>query len=139
MFHKILLPVDLTAKHQRAVDVAADLATQSGGQVTLVHVIEEIRGVSKSDEPEFFQRLETAASNALDAIAQRLHKRGIACERLVRYGDRVREVVRYAKNWKCDLIIVTGPRFDSKNPSPSWASLSWKIGMLAPCPVLLVK
>ena len=139
MFHRILLPVDLTAKHQRAVDVAADLAMQGDGDVTLLHVIAEIRGISKSDEPDFFRRLETSAENALEAIAQRLGKRDIACQRLIRYGDRVREVVRHAKSWKSDLIIVTGPRFDSKNPSPSWASLSWKIGMLAPGPVLLVK
>ena len=36
MFKKILLPVDLTDKHKPALDMAARLAEQNGGTVTLL-------------------------------------------------------------------------------------------------------
>ena len=42
MFTKILVPVDLSDKHQQALDIAARLARESGGEVTLVHVVETI-------------------------------------------------------------------------------------------------
>lgn len=139
MFKRILLPLDLTSRHQRAVETAAEMALQSKGEVALLHVIEEIHGLSKTDEPDFFQKLEQSARDAMDKIAKRLKNRNVACRSLIRYGNRIREVVRAAKSWRSDLIIATGPRFDSEHAATSWASLSWKIGILAPCPVLLVK
>jgi nucleotide-binding universal stress UspA family protein len=48
-------------------------------------------------------------------------------------------VVRYAAEGKVDLIVLTAPRFDKNHPAVGWGSLSYKVGMLAPCPVLLVK
>jgi hypothetical protein len=46
MFKKILLPIDLTDRHGRVLVVAAELATQSGGEVILLHVIETIAGLA---------------------------------------------------------------------------------------------
>jgi hypothetical protein len=37
------------------------------------------------------------------------------------------------------MIVLTAPRLDPNNPGASWGSLSYKISMLASCPVLLVK
>ncbi len=139
MFKKILLPIDLTTRHEPAVRVAADLARPSAGNVVLLHVIEEIHGFDRNDEPEFFARLEQSARTALDKLGQRLNKAGIKWEGRIAYGDRVREVVGFAKKSRSDLIIVTKPQFDNKHPAHSWGSLSWKIGILADCPVLLVK
>ena len=42
MFRRLLVPVDLTPKNVRAVEAARDLATQSGGEVFLLHVIETL-------------------------------------------------------------------------------------------------
>jgi hypothetical protein len=61
VFKKILLPVDLTDKHLPALDVAADLAKQSGGEVLLLHVIEVISGLSMEEERDFYGRLEKRA------------------------------------------------------------------------------
>ena len=38
-----------------------------------------------------------------------------------------------------DLIILTAPQVDPVNPVAAWGSMSHKIGVLSPCPVLLVK
>jgi nucleotide-binding universal stress UspA family protein len=57
----------------------------------------------------------------------------------VRYGDRAWESVRCAVEAAADLILLTAPRIDPADPGTGWGSLSYKIGVLAPCPVLLVK
>ena len=45
MFKKILVPVDLTDVHQPALDIAARLAKENDGEVTLLHVVEVISEV----------------------------------------------------------------------------------------------
>jgi nucleotide-binding universal stress UspA family protein len=139
MFKKILLPVDLSDRHRRALDVATDLAKQSGGEVTLLHVIEVIAGLSLEEERSFYQRLEKNARNHMARLADHLKHHQIAWRTEIVYGHRGPEVVRQATETGADLIVLTAPRLDPSEPGVGWGSLSYKIGFLAPCPVLLVK
>jgi nucleotide-binding universal stress UspA family protein len=74
MFKKILLPVDLTDKHGPALDLAADLAKQSGGGILLLHVIEVIAGLSMEEEKDFYGRLEKMARGHLKRLGGRLKR-----------------------------------------------------------------
>lgn len=139
MFKKILLPLDMTFKHQRAIDTAAELARQSGGEVVLLHVIELLHGMSRAEEKEFYDRLETAAQEHLEKHLIGLKERGIPCRKEILFGSRAAEVVHHARNMKADLIVLTAPSIDLDHPEDSFASLSLKLGIFAPCPVLLVK
>jgi nucleotide-binding universal stress UspA family protein len=139
MFKKILLPVDLSDRHQKALDTAADLAKQSTGEVTLLHVIEIIAGLSLEEEKSFYKRLEKSAQQHLARLAEYLKRQQIACRMEILYGHRGPEIIRYAGEESADLIVLTSPRIDPNNPGVGWGSLSYKIGMLATCPVLLVK
>ena len=58
MFKNILVPIDLTNKHQRTLDTAAELAAQAAGTVTLLHVVELIPGLGLEEERPFYDRLE---------------------------------------------------------------------------------
>jgi nucleotide-binding universal stress UspA family protein len=139
MFRSILLPLDLSDRHVAAVDVAAELASQSGGTVVLLHVVELIPGLPLDDEPTFYGRLEKAAQRHLEGIARRLaEEQRVATECRVVFGHRAREVVAQADALGSDLIVLTAPRLDAGDPS-GWGSLSWKISVLAACPLLLVK
>ncbi len=139
MFHKILLPVDLTDKHGQAVAAAIELARQSSGEVILLHVIEVIPGLAMDEEKPFYQRLERAARKHLDTLSKQFRDAQVRCQSEIRYGARAPEAVRYALETGIDLIVLTSPRFDSQRPASTWGSLSHKIGLLASCPVLLVK
>jgi nucleotide-binding universal stress UspA family protein len=139
MFKRILLPVDLSDKHQRAIDTAADLANQSGGEVILLHVIETIASLPLEEERAFYHRLEKSAREHLAKLTAALKQRRVVCRAEVLLGNRGPEVVRHSAESGIDLIIVTAPRIDPKNLATGWASLSWKISLLAGCPVLLVK
>ena len=57
MFKKILVPVDLSDTHQQALEIAAQLANEGGGQVTLLHVVEVIPGLWVEEERDFYDRI----------------------------------------------------------------------------------
>jgi nucleotide-binding universal stress UspA family protein len=139
MFHKLLLPVDLTDRHGQALAAATDLARPGGGEVTLLHVIEVIPGLTMEEEKPFYQRLEKAARKHLDGLGGRFAKAGVRWRPEIRFGARAAEVVRHAAETGADLIVLTSPRFDPERPAAGWGSLSHKIGLLSACPVLLVK
>jgi nucleotide-binding universal stress UspA family protein len=138
MFKHIVIPLDLTDKHQAAVDRAAGLAPK-GGELTLLHVIEAIPGLPDEELEGFYHRIEQKANRHLEAIGQQLTARHIPWHAKVVVGSRVQEIVQYAAQQQSDLIVLTAPQVDPANPATGWASLSWKIAMLASCPVLLVK
>jgi nucleotide-binding universal stress UspA family protein len=139
MFKKILLPIDLSHRHQPALEVAAELASQSNGEVVLLHVIEVIAGLSMEEEKGFYGRLEKIARSHLAHQGIALQSRNVSWRAEVFCGHRGPEIVRYANEVRADLIVLTAPRLDPKNLVAGWGSLSYKVGMLSPCPVLLVK
>jgi nucleotide-binding universal stress UspA family protein len=139
MFQKILVPLDMTFKHRKAIDTAADLARQSGGEVTLLHVIELIHGMPLEEEREFYDRLEQAAEKHLESHLAPLQERDVSCRAEILFGVRAAEVIRHARAMPADLIVLTAPLVEPNNPEVGWGSMSYKIGLFAPCPVLLVK
>jgi nucleotide-binding universal stress UspA family protein len=139
MFQKILVPLDMTFKHRRAIDTAAELARQSGGDVVLLHVIELLHGMSRTEDKEFYDRLETAAQEHLEKHLIGLKERGNSCRKELLFGVRAAEVLRHAQSMGADLIVLTAPSFDLDHPEDSWSSLSFKLSIFAPYPVLLVK
>ncbi len=139
MFKKILLPLDLTDKHEPVLNIATELAKQSQGEVFLLHVVEVIPGLPREEEQEFYNRLERVARDHLGKFADVLAKRQIPWRSAVVVGNRVRATADYAAQNGVDLIIVLAPRLQADHPGTGWGSLSWKVGLIAPCPVLLVK
>jgi nucleotide-binding universal stress UspA family protein len=139
MFKVILLPVDLSDRHGPALNAAIALAGQSGGEVILLHVIEVIPGLSMAEEKEFYRRLEKLARSHLEKLSKVPQQHKVNCRGEILYGNRGPEILRLAVQTRADLIVLTAPRLDPTNPAAGWASLSYKVGMLAPCPVLLVK
>src|SRR5262245_13438617 len=115
MFTKVLVPLDLTDKHRTAVATAADLVRQSGGEVTLLHVIEVIPGLPLEEDRSFYGRLERTAEAHLERYGGVLAGQQVAWRRKVLYGHRAQEIVRYAAEAASDLIILTAPHFDPKN------------------------
>lgn len=138
MFQKIVLPLDLSDRHHRAVEIAADMAVQ-GGMISLLHVIELIGGSSMQEDKDFYKRLERTARAHLEKFGKVLAERKVSWRAEVRYGNRAAECVQFVEETAADLMILTAPRLDAANPAVGWASMSYKMGILSQCPVLLVK
>ncbi|HVS15738.1 MAG TPA: universal stress protein [Thermoanaerobaculia bacterium] len=140
MFRKLLVPVDFTASNQAALAAAASLAAEPDGvEITLLHVIETLAGVTFEEEREFYERLEGRARAGMEELAARLDLPPERVRREVVYGRRAPEVVAYAEREGCDLIVLSSHRVDPQSAPGSWATLSYSIAVLALCPVLLVK
>jgi nucleotide-binding universal stress UspA family protein len=61
MFHRILVPTDLTDRGAKAFDVALKLSGIDRPRVTLLHVIETFRGLDFDEMRPAYQKLERKA------------------------------------------------------------------------------
>lgn len=139
MFERILVPVDLTEKNEVAIDTVVRLAAHNPTTVTLLHVIETL-ALPFEELAQFYKELELRASQALTQLSVRLVKAGISpVDRVVLYGPRAEKAVQYAEENSIDLIVLNSHTIDQDNPGLGWATLSYKMAILAQCPVLLVK
>src|SRR5262245_9295460 len=139
MYRKILVPVDLTDRHAKALDSAAQLARLAGAEVTVLHVIEPIHGAAREEEADFYDRLEHTAQAHLERLAERFAAQQVPAQTAIVYGPRGASVVRYAQEQGFDLIVLTSHAVDMSQPGMGWGTLSYFIGVAARCPVLLVK
>src|SRR5712691_8871925 len=109
MFAQILVPVDLSDRNSKALDVAAELARQSKGCVVLLHVIEVMAGLPMEEEKVFYNRLERMARQHLGQLGQSLKSKKVAYREEVIYGNRAFEIVKYARDQGLELIVLTYP------------------------------
>jgi nucleotide-binding universal stress UspA family protein len=139
MFKRILVPVDLTEKSLKAVDLAYDFASQSEAEVILLHVIETIEHVQFDELKEFYNRLETSARKGLKEFSERFVANKLRVDQALVYGHRTKGIVDSAIENGIDLVIMASHRIDPDRPGHDWSSISYAVAILSPCPVLLVK
>ncbi|HEX9869619.1 MAG TPA: universal stress protein [Candidatus Tectomicrobia bacterium] len=138
MFKHILVPVDLSDRHQHALEVAAYLARESHGEVALLHVIEITPG-PWPQERDCYKRIAELAHHHLTSLGRSLEADQVLGRQEIVYGNRAHEIVCYALEAGIDLIVLTSRRIDPNDPNAGWGPVSHQVGMLSQCPVLLVK
>jgi universal stress protein A len=138
MFKRILVPTDLTDRTVRALQVASSLAI-AHPQVTLLHVIETIAGAEFEELSSFYATLERRARERLDDLVGRTPGRSGEVDVAIVYGRRAEEVLRFARENAIDLIVLASHPVDPSEPYSGVGTMSYKLGILAPCAVLLVK
>lgn len=139
MYRSILVPVDRSQRAAPAVAVAFDLAAASHGRVTLVHVVELIKDTLYEDYRAFYDALAEQARGEMDALAAPHVARGVPWEGHVAFGRRVAEILRVQAEGEHDLVVLQSHRLDPDDPTRGWGTISHRVGILANCPVLLVK
>lgn len=138
MFEHYIVPVDLSDRNVSAVSTAGDLAGLTDGHVTLLHVVETL-DLPFEEVADFYERLELTAADKLEPLCDMLREREIMFERLIVFGDPASEVVELARQSPDSLIVLRSHRVDGNTPVHGWATLSYKIAILASSPILLVK
>jgi universal stress protein A len=139
VFRKILVPVDVSDRHQQALDIAGRLAKQNDGEVILLHAIEVLPGLWLEEERDFYERLEQMSREHLAKVGRSLEAHQVPRREEIVYGSRAQEIVRYASEASVDLIVLSSHRIDLQDPTSGWGTVSYKVGILSQCPVLLVK
>lgn len=138
-FQKILCPVDFSATSGHAFVYAAAIAQEFGGELILLHVIEEVPlftaysgapVVDTSNEMEKYARAEMAKLAASATCAEKI--RG----EIVR-GKSHTAILKFAKENGVDLIVI-GKHGRSHLDYFLFGSVTERVIRRAACPVIVV-
>lgn len=139
VFRHILVPLDLSDRHQRVLETALALARQCSARVTLLHVVERIEKVPAGQLRAFYRRLIRASRRKLEHAVAPFVREGVAIHRTVRLGRPPNDILRFASAHGCDLIVMGSHRVVPGESGAGWGTTSYKVGLLCRCSVLLVK
>ena len=139
MFNNILVPIDLTEKSQKAFDIAVSIASNYKSSITLLHVIEMIEGVEDEEFNDFYDKLRKRAQKTIEKMAIKYEGKDLLVNSEVILGKRVPEIIHFANDREIDLIILSSHKIEDFGSGEGWATISYKVGILASCPVMMVK
>lgn len=139
-FKKILIAVDSEPIAAHAADIGGELARLAGAEVAFVHVIdpELVNAADTGIQPAVFTA--TAKDEARKLIGEfrlRLPQQVSALE-FVQIGSPVGEVVKAAKDWPADLIVI-GSHGRGGIKRVLLGSVAEGVMRQATCPVLVVR
>lgn len=92
----ILVATDFGTSSVRAVHFAAELAARLEAHLTVLHVVQTVA----ASQPE------RGAQRELDGFLEDLANGPTHAQGVIRVGDPAREIVAYAHETCCDLVVV---------------------------------
>lgn len=143
----ILVGVDGSASSDKAVSLAAELASKTGASLLLVDVLPPATVFRKAVEgligPDRLGTVPDALAECEPDILD--HARRMAAEKSVQSimtvtlsGDPAVEIIRTARERAVDLIVV-GSRGHGLLENLAVGSVAYKLAAHAPCPVLIAR
>jgi nucleotide-binding universal stress UspA family protein len=140
LFKKVLIAVDSEPVAAHAADIGGELARLAGAEVAFVHVIdpELVNAADTGIQPAVLAA--TAKGEARKLIGEfrlRLPRQANVLE-FVQIGSPVGEVVKAAKDWPADLIVI-GSHGRGGIKRALLGSVAEGVMRQAPCPVLVVR
>ena len=142
MINRILCPVDFSDATPFALTPAVSLATEFGGDLILLHVLDHPYPhvgpvVTDFDLESYYRTIEAKAIKQLDALLDPEVREYATVRTVVRRGSAFREIVRLAQEEMPDLVVMPTHARTGLNHM-IWGSVAEKVVRLAPCPVMTV-
>ncbi|WP_460918485.1 universal stress protein [Salinarchaeum chitinilyticum] len=109
MYERILVPTDGSAGVERAVDHAIDLAAAHGATIHAVYVVNTASygGIPMETSWDGIRDvLSEEGEAALDRVTELAAAAGVEVETAVVDGSPSRQIVEYAEQVDCDLIVM---------------------------------
>ena len=143
-FRKILCPVDFSESSLDAVAYAINMAEEADARLTLLHVI-ELRPVWSQESIAFEVDMARIRDRMVAEARRRLHelvpeqaKAYCTVETCVVEGRAHREIVRYATEQRCDLVVM-GVHGRGALDRMLFGSTTHQVIRAAACPVLIAR
>lgn len=137
----ILVPFDFSEGAKLALEHAIGFARQFDARITLLHIVHLPyfgSGFGPGDAASITARLESDASQQLDALAAEVKRQGVPAEALVRIGHPASDAVDVAQREGVALIVMgTHGRTGLKHVL--LGSVAEHVVRHAPCPVLVIR
>lgn len=111
-FKRILAPVDFSDYSRDALQVAARIARDEGGELHVLHAYEyaglaQIASATSITATESFQQeLEAQSRKQLETLIEEVDLFGVTPQVHLRVGLASQEVISFAKDEACDLIVM---------------------------------
>lgn len=143
MFKKILIPIDVSREKNaaRLCALGADYAEASSADVRLLSVMPDYgMPLVASYFPANAQKeLKAEMVATLDKLAQTYFSSQSLVTTHLRQGKRAREILKEAREWQADLILVGCRRKASAGGERVMGSCSLGVAERAPCSVLVMR
>ena len=138
LYMNILVPLDGSEYSQKALFQACDLAKNYQANVILVYVVDKPRSLNLLDRKEYLGILRKFGEKVLVKGRETAKDEGIDVTTIMKEGNITNEIVKLAKNKKCNLIIV-GSKGLGATARFFLGSVSNKLANSSPCSILIVK
>ena len=138
LYLKILVPIDGSEYSDKALLHACDLAKTLNSQIILIYVVDKTIPINLLDKKEYLQILRKFGNSALEKAKKISIQKGIEPKLVIKEGNIVNEIIKVAKNEKCNLI-VTGSKGFGAMMRFFLGSVSSKLANKSPCSLLIVK
>ncbi|WP_280585254.1 universal stress protein [Halorubrum sp. Boch-26] len=109
LYNRILVPTDGSAEGHRAVVHAFDLAAVHGAAVHAIHVVDTASYAGMPMEASWegvSELLRGDAAEAVEGVEELAEGTGVDVETAVVEGSPSGEIIRYAEDSDCDLIVM---------------------------------
>ncbi|NOQ44194.1 MAG: universal stress protein [Nitrosopumilus sp.] len=138
LYMNILVPLDGSGDSQKALLQACDLAKNYQANLILVYVVEKSHSLNLLDRKEYLEILRKFGNKVLIKGKQTAKNKGLDVTTMIKEGNISNEIVKLAKNKKCNLIIV-GSKGLGATARFFLGSISNKLANNSPCSILIVK
>ena len=138
LYMNILVPLDGSMDSQKALFQACDLAKNYQANLILVYVVDKSHSLNLLDRKEYLEILRKFGNKVLIKGKQTAKNKGVDVTTIMKEGNISNEIVKLAKNKKCNLIIV-GSKGLGATARFFLGSISNKLANNSPCSILIVK
>jgi len=138
LYLKILVPVDGSESSYKALLHACELAKIQNSKIIVIYVVEKTIPINFLDRKEYLGILRKFGQKSLERGRKISLKKGIDPKLIIREGNIVNEIIKYAKDEKCNLI-VTGQKGFGATLRFFLGSVSNSLANKSPCSILIVK
>ena len=138
LYMNILVPIDGSENSQKALLQACEIAKNYKSNLILVYVVDKPISLNLLDRKEYLKILRNFGSKVLIKGKQTANLAGIDVTTIMKEGNISNEIVKIAKNKKCNLIII-GSKGLGATARFFLGSVSNKLANNSPCSILIVK
>ena len=138
LYMNILVPLDGSENSQKALLQACDLAKNYQSNLILVYVVDKTLSLNLLDRNEYLEILRKFGEKVLTKGQQIAKNQGLDVTIVMKEGNISNEIIKLAKNKKCNLIIM-GSKGLGATARFFLGSISNKLANNSPCSILIVK
>ena len=138
LYMKILVSLDGSVYSEKALLHACNLAKNYQSNLVLLYVVEKSLSINLLDRNEYLEILRRFGNNVLLKGKRITTEQGIDSKIIMKEGNIVNEIIKLAKNEKCNLIIM-GNKGLGATARFFLGSVSNKLANSSPCSIMIIK